>query len=178
MVVVRGGNFQQASDYETTMEITLEEAYHGTSRIIQLENEKIRIKIKPGTADGQTLRIRGKGQKSSNGQNNGDLYVKIKVLNHKKIERKGNDLYTTQKINLFTAVLGGEIIVETIDSKVKLPIPPGTQNGKLFRLKNKGMPVYESRNQFGDLYVKINVQIPERLSDKQKKHFEELKTLF
>jgi curved DNA-binding protein len=143
-----------------------------------LENEKIKIKIKPGTTDGQTLRVKGKGQKASNGLNNGDLYVKIKVLNHPKFERKENDLYTTQKIDLFTAVLGGEIIIETIDGKVKLTIPPGTQHGKTFRLKNKGMPVYQSQNQFGDLYVKIEVQIPERLSDNQKKHFEELKTLF
>lgn len=172
------GNFQQAADYKTTIDITLEEAFHGTSRIIQLENEKIRIKIKPGTVDGQNLRIKGKGQKTSNGQNNGDLYVKIKVLNHPKFERKEYDLHTTQKIDLFTAVLGGEIVVETIDGKVKLPIQPGTQNGKTFRLKNKGMPVYESKNQFGDLYVKIDVQIPERVTDKQKKHFEELKTLF
>lgn len=171
-------NFQQVADYETTVEITLEEAYHGTTRIIQLETEKIRIKIKPGTADGQNLRIKGKGQKALNGQKNGDLYVKIKVLSHPKFERKENDLYTTQKINLFTAVLGGEIIVETIDSKVKLPIPSGTQNGKTFRLKNKGMPVYQNRNQFGDLYIKIQVQIPERLTDTQKRHFEELKTLF
>jgi curved DNA-binding protein len=172
------GNFQQAADYETNIELTLEEAFHGTSRIIQLENEKIRIKINPGVRDGQTLRVKGKGQKASNGQNSGDLYVKIKVLNHPKFERKENDLYTTQKIDLFTAVLGGEIIVETIGSKVKLPIPPGTQNGKTFRLKNKGMPVYQSQNQFGDLYVKINVQIPERLTEKQKKHFEELRNLF
>jgi curved DNA-binding protein len=172
------GDFRQAADYETTVEITLEEAYHGTSRIIQLENEKIRINIKPGSRDGQTLRVKGKGQKAPNGQNSGDLYVKIKVSNHPKFERKENDLYTSQKIDLFTAVLGGEIIVETLDGKVKLPIPAGTQSGKTFRLKNKGMPVYHGKNQFGDMYVKIEVQIPERLSEKQKKHFEELKTLF
>lgn len=172
------GNFQQAADYETTKEITLEEAYHGTSRIIQLENEKIKINIKPGIADGQKLRIKGKGQKANGGLKNGDLYVKIKVLNNAKFERKENDLHTTQRIDLFTAVLGGDIVVETINGKVKLPIPAGTQNGKTFRLRNKGMPVYEIKNQFGDLYVKIDVQIPERLSDKQKKLFEELKTLF
>lgn len=170
-------NFQQAADFETTIDITIEEAFHGTSRIIQLENEKIRITIKPGTSDGQNLRIKGKGQRASNGRS-GDLYVKIKVLNHPRFERKGNDLYVTEKIDLFTAVLGGEIIVETIDGKVKLPIPAGTQNGKTFRLKNKGMPVYNSKNQFGDLYVKIDVILPERLNDKQKKHFEELRALF
>ncbi|MFQ3578647.1 MAG: J domain-containing protein [Bacteroidales bacterium] len=171
-------NFQHAVDYETTIEITLEEAYHGTSRIIQLENEKIRIRVKPGTVDGQQLRIKGKGQKAFNNYGGGDLYVKIRVLKHPNFERKKNDLYITKKIDLFTAVLGGEIIVETIEGKVKLPIPSGTQNGKTFRLKNKGMPVYDNTNQFGDLYVKIEVQIPEKLTDKQKKHFEELKTLF
>jgi curved DNA-binding protein len=172
------GNFQQAADYETTIELTLEEAHHGTSRIIQLDDQKIRINIKPGATDGQTLRIKGKGQKAPNGQINGDLFVKVKVLNHPRFERKENDLFTSKKIDLFTAVLGGEIIVETIDGKVKLPIPPGTQNGKTFRLKSKGMPVYQSQNQFGDLFVKIEVQIPERLTDQQKKRFKELKTLF
>jgi curved DNA-binding protein len=171
-------NFQQAADYETTMEITLEDAYHGTSKIIQVEDEKIRLKIMPGIKDGQILRVKGKGQKAPNGQNNGDLFVIIKVQNHPKFERKVNDLYTSQKIDLFTAVLGGEIIVETIDGKVKLTIPSGTQNGKTFRLKNKGMPVYQSQNQYGDLYLKIDIQIPERLSEKQKKQFEELKALF
>ncbi len=171
-------NVQQAADYETTIEITLEEAYHGTSRIIQLENEKIRIRIKPGITDNQNLRIKGKGQKASNGQIDGDLYVRIKVLKHSKFKRKENDLYLTHKINLFTAVLGGEIFIETIDGKVKLPIKAGTQNGKTFRLKNKGMPVYNSKNQFGNLYVKIEVQIPEKLTNKQRKHFEELRTLF
>jgi curved DNA-binding protein len=174
----RWANVKQAADYETIVEITLEEAYQGTSRIIQLENEKIRINIKPGISDGQILRIKGKGQKAPIGQQDGDLFVKIKVINHTKFERKGNDLYTTQKIDLFTAVLGGEIIVETIDSKVKLVIPAGTQPTKTFRLKNKGMPIYKSKNQYGDLYVKIDIQIPERLTDKQKKYFEEIKTLF
>ncbi len=170
-------NFQRPSDLEATLEITLEEAYKGTSKIIDLGTEKIRVKLKPGTADGQNLKISGKGERLSN-NSSGDLYVKVRVLNHPNFERKGDDLYTTQKINLFTAVLGGDVIVDIFGSKLKLSIPAGTQNGKTFRLKNKGMPKYQNENQFGDLYVKVEVQIPDKLSDKQKQLFEELKTLF
>lgn len=167
------GNHKR-SKYQTSMELTLEEAYSGTSRIIQYNNKKIRITIKPGAYDEQTLRVKG----NSNLQNNDDLHIKIKILKHPKFLRKDDDLYLNQKIDLFTAVLGGEIIVETINGKVKLPIPAGTQNDKTFRLKNKGMPVYQNENKYGNLYVKIKVEIPKNLTEKQLSLFTELKQTF
>lgn len=182
----RSGHFGQGysgsrfkgQDFETEMEISLEEAYHGTSRIFQLENEKIRITTKPGAYDGQVLRIKGKGGKGSSMTNNGDLLVKIKVSAHHLFERKGNDLKIAESINLFDAVLGGHILIRTIDGMIKMNIPVGTQNNKMVRIKGKGMPVYGKPGLFGDLMVQLQVVIPENLTPIQKNLFEQLKKSF
>jgi curved DNA-binding protein len=168
------GDFK-GGDYQTEMEITLHEAYHGTSRIIQLENEKLRITTKPGAYDGQLLRIKGKGGKGSSAAHHGDLFVRIHVDPHTPFRRRGDDLYITQPIDLFTAVLGGDAIVNTLSGQVKVKIAPGVQNGKLIRIKGKGMPIYEKKDAFGDLYAELQVRIPEKLSDKQKELFEQLR---
>ena len=178
----RGGNQQQnqsrkGGDYETEMEISLEEAFDGTSRIIQLENEKLRVTTKPGAYTDQQLRIKNKGAKGSSDANRGDLFVRIRVANHSKFIRKGDDLYQTANINLYDAILGNDIIIETFSGKLKIKILAGTQNGKTIRLKGKGMPVYENTGVFGDFYILINILIPEKLSDKQKALFEELKAI-
>ncbi|WP_310558443.1 J domain-containing protein [Flavobacterium sp.] len=178
----RGGNQQQnqsrkGGDYETEMEISLEEAYSGTSRIIQLENEKLRVTTKPGAYTDQQLRIKNKGAKGSSDANRGDLFVRIRVANNPKFIRKGDDLYLTKNIDLYDAVLGNQVIIETLSGKLKIKIEVGTQNGKTIRLKGKGMPVYEKIGAFGDFYVLIQIQIPEKLTDKQKKLFEELKAI-
>lgn len=176
----RGGSNAQSrrgGDYETEMEISLEEAYQGTSRIIQVENEKLRITTKQGAYTDQQLRIKSKGAKGSSEANRGDLFVRLRVKLHPQFVRKGDDLYTTQNIDLYTAVLGGEVIVNTLSGQVKIKIAEGTQNGKSIRLKGKGMPIYEKSEFFGDLYIQLQVQIPENLTDKQKKLFEELKSI-
>ena len=178
----RGGNQQhnqptKGGDYQTEMEITLQEAYLGTSRIIQLENEKLRISTKPGTYTDQQLRIKNKGAKGSLGANRGDLFVKIKVSENSKYIRKGNDLYQTITINLFDAILGNDAIVETLSGKLKIKIDAGTQNRKSIRLKGKGMPVYEKPETFGDLYILIEIKIPEKLTEEQKSLFEKLKAI-
>ncbi len=167
---------RRGGDYETEMEISLEEAFTGTSRIIQLENEKLRVKTKPGAYTDQQLRIKSKGAKGSNEANRGDLFVRIRVRENPKIIRKGDDLYQTVNVNLYDAILGNEMIVQTVSGNFKIKIEPGTQNGKTIRLKGKGMPKYEKPAFFGDLYLQIQVQIPEKLTDKQKALFEELKT--
>jgi curved DNA-binding protein len=167
---------RRGGDYETEMEISLEEAYAGTNRIIQLENEKLRVTTKPGAHTNQQLKIKGKGAKGSDETNRGDLFVRIKVKEHPRFVRKGDDLYQTVIVNLYDAILGNDIIVETLSGKLKIKITEGTQNGKTIRLKGKGMPVYEKPNLFGDLYLIIQVQIPEKLTEKQKALFEELKT--
>jgi curved DNA-binding protein len=178
----RGGNQQQNQarkgvDYETEMEISLEEAFSGTSRIIQLENEKLRVTTKPGAYTDQQLKIKSKGAQGSSAANRGDLFVRIRVANHPKFVRKGDDLHQIININLYDAILGNDIIIETISGKLKIKIIAGTQNGKTIRLKGKGMPVYEKPLTFGDFYVLIHVQIPTKLSQKQMELFEELKTI-
>jgi len=176
----RGNSRQQprkGGDYETEMEISLQEAYSGTSRIIQLENEKLRVSTKPGAYTDQQLRIKNKGAKGSSEGNRGDLFVRIKIKEDPKLTRKGNDLYQTVTLNLYDAVLGNELIIETLSGKLKIQIPGGTQNGKTIRLKGKGMPVYENPTFFGDLYILIQIVIPEKLTDKQIALFKELKAI-
>ena len=178
----RGANQQQnqarkGGDYETEMEISIEEAFSGTSRIIQLENEKLRVTTKPGAYTDQQLRIKNKGAKGSSDSNRGDLFVRIRVANNPKFIRKGDNLYQTTSINLYDAILGNDVIIETLSGKLKIKVPAGTQNGKTIRLKGKGMPVYEKIGTFGDFYILIQIQIPEKLSDKQKALFEELKAI-
>lgn len=178
-----GGNGRKSQnrkggDYETEMEITLEEAYQGTSRIIQVDNEKLRITTKPGTKDEQQLRIKNKGAKGSGEGIRGDLFVRIKVKPHPTFIRKGDDLYFTQNIDLFTAVLGGEILVNTLSGQVKIKIAEGTQNGKSIRLKGKGMPVYDKSDVFGDFYIQLQIQIPTGLTGEQKELFEKIKAIF
>ncbi len=169
---------RKGGDYETEMEITLEEAFQGTSRTIQVDSEKLRITTKPGSYSDQRLRIKNKGGKGSNEDNRGDLFVIIKVKNHPEFVRKGDDLYYSQSIDLYTAVLGGEIVVNTLSGQVKIKIAEGTQNGKSIRLKGKGMPIYDKKDVFGDFYLEIKVQIPDKLTDKQRELFEQLKETF
>jgi len=167
---------RKGHDYETEMEISLEEAFHGAHRIIPLENEKLRITTKPGAYTDQLLRIKGKGAKGSNEEHRGDLFVRVKVKQHAQFIRKGNDLYTSSTIDLYTAVLGAEIIVAVLSGQVKVIIAGGTQNDKTVRLKGQGMPIYENSISFGDLYIQLKVQIPDRLTDEQRALFEQLKS--
>ena len=168
---------RKGGDYETEMEITLEEAYQGTSRTIQVDEEILRITTKPGSYNDQQLRIKNKGAKGSNANNRGDLFVRIKVKNHLEFIRKGDDLFNTQTIDLYTAVLGGEVIVNTLSGQVKIKIIEGTQNGKSIRLKGKGMPTYDRKDIYGDFYIEIRVSIPDKLTDKQRELFEQLKKI-
>ena len=172
----RNDNFK-GGDYETEIEITLEEAYQGTNRIIQLENEKLRVTTKPGAYNDQLLRIKGKGANGSSALHRGDLFVRIRIKQHPQFIRKGNDLYNSHTIDLYTAILGGEVTLNTLSGQVKTKITEGTQNGKIIRLKGKGMPIYESANTFGDLYIELRIQLPDKLTDKQKELFEQLKAI-
>jgi curved DNA-binding protein len=166
---------KKGGDYQTEMSISLEEAYKGTSRIINVESEKLRISTKPGAYTDQLLKIAGKGAKGSTAALRGDLYVKISVEDKPPFQRRGDNLHVTQSVSIYDAVLGGEILAETMTGKVKLKIEAGTQNGKTLRLKAKGMPVYGKEGSFGDLYVQIQVLIPEKLTETQKELFEKLK---
>jgi len=154
------------NDLAGEITISLQEAYTGTERIIDIGGEKIKLKIKPGAYSGLKLRAKGKGEKAQGGKA-GNLYITINVSPHPDYERKGNDLYMNMPVDLFTALLGGEMEIQTLSGRINMKIPEGTQNGKQFRLKGKGMPVYGTSS-YGDLYVKIQVKLPDKLTPEQK----------
>ena len=154
------------NDLAGEITISLQEAYTGTERIIDLGGEKIKLKIKPGAYSGLKLLAKGKGEKAQGGKA-GNLYITINVSPHPVYERKGNDLYMNMPVDLFTALLGGEMEIQTLSGRINMKIPEGTQNGKQFRLKGKGMPVYGTSSH-GDLYVKIQVKLPDKLTPEQK----------
>lgn len=154
------------NDLAAEITISLQEAYTGTERIIDIGGEKIKLKIKPGAYSGLKLLAKGKGEKAQGGKA-GNLYITINVSPHPDYERKGNDLYMNMPVDLFTALLGGKMEIQTLSGRINMKIPEGTQNGKQFRLKGKGMPVY-GKSSHGDLYVKIQVKLPDKLTPEQK----------
>lgn len=165
----------RGQDYQAEMELSLEEAYQGASRIFQLQDQKIRVSTKPGAYEGQLLRIRGKGAPGTPQGGAGDLYVQIHVQGHPEYERQGDDLLQEFGLDLVTAVLGGKVEIGTLDGKIRISIPEGTQNGRLFRIKGKGMPVYGKKNEFGDMLVRTQIRIPTRLSDRERELYEQLR---
>ena len=171
------GHAPKGQDYEAEMDITLQEAYHGTARLLTLHNQQLRITTKPGVTDGQVLRIKGKGGPAPGGGTSGDLYIKVIVKPDPDFERKGNDLYTTLPLDMYTAILGGDAQVRTMSGQLKLKIPAGTQNDKTLRLRGKGMPVYGKPDQHGDLYVKIHVKLPTSLSAEETELLQKLRDM-
>jgi curved DNA-binding protein len=170
-VVIKG------EDLATETSLTLEEAYHGTTRLIRLNGQTIKVTIKPGVADRQMLRISGKGGSGSSGGPNGDLYLTVRIEPHAEFHRKGNDLHRDLPVDLYTAVLGGKPQINTLKGKVTLTIPKGTPNGTEFRLRGLGMPVYTKKDKFGNLLVKVNVILPENLSQEEMDLFGKLAAL-
>ena len=154
--------------------ISLKQAYEGTSRTIRVGGEKMKVKIPAGIEDGQQLRLKGKGSSTAKGGPKGDLLLTIKVDVPDNYERKGNSLYYDHPVDLYTAVLGGETVVNTFAGKAKLKIPAGTSGGKLFRLKEMGMPEFRNESKKGDLFIRLQIQVPEKLSDEEKELFEKL----
>ena len=166
---------RQGQDLEYPVEVTLEEAYNGTSRIISLgDGERLEVKIPPGVKDGSRVRIAGKG--IGYGGVRGDLYLVISVKPHPLFERKDDDLQVQVTVPLTVAVLGGEVQVPTLKGKVMLKIPPETQNGRIFRLAGQGMP-HLGNSSRGDLLAKVNVALPTNLSAKEKELFKQLSEL-
>jgi curved DNA-binding protein len=133
--------------------------------------------IKPGVADRQTLRIGGKGGSGLRGGPNGDIYLAVKIAPHSEFHRKGNDLHSDLSVELYTAVLGGKTQVKTLQGKVTVNIPKGTANGKELRLRGLGIPVYGKKNEFGNLLVKVDIMLPEHLSEEELDLFKKLSAL-
>jgi curved DNA-binding protein len=171
----RQARASRGNDYQANAEITLEEAYTGTIRLLEVNGEKLQIKLKPGTKDEQTLRIKAKGASGYNGGQRGDIFLKIHVKPHFLYERKEDDLYCEMNVDLYTAILGGKAIVNTLKGAINIDIPKETDNGKTLRLKGLGMPKYGKINEFGDLYAKVKLVLPKKLSKEEIDLFQQLK---
>lgn len=154
--------------------ISLREAYEGTSRTLRVGGEKMKVKIPAGIKDGQRLKLKGKGSSRVHGGSRGNLYLTVNVDVPEGFERKDNHIYYDHPVDLYTAVLGGETVVKTLNGKVKLNVPAGTSSGKLFRLNGMGMPESHNSSKKGDFFVRIQVQVPDKLSDEEKKLFQQL----
>jgi DnaJ-class molecular chaperone len=196
----------RGQDVESPIEVTLEEVYHGSTRLMQLQTQepctacggtgavgnrvcticnstggkitpkRLEVKIPAGVKDGSRIRITGEGGPGLAGGSKGDLYLVVKVLPHKIFERKGDDLYTEVSVPLATVILGGEVKLPTLNGSISLKIPPETQNGKVFRLAGKGMPQLNN-NKHGNMLAKVKVVLPTKLTEEEKKLFEKLRSL-
>ncbi len=166
----------KGQDARAELTVSLEEAFHGTARQVTVDGQTLKLSVRPGIQDGQELRLTGKGQPGMRGGASGDLYLRVRVAEHPRFERKGNDLYCELPVDLYTAVLGGKTELRTLDRTIKVDIAPETQNGKTLRLKGLGMPHYKQAGR-GDLYARITIQVPRNLSKKERELFEQLQKL-
>ena len=198
---------RRGQDVEALIEVSLEEAYHGAKRIMQLQTEepcsacggtgkvgnrvcticngagrkvtprRLEVKIPVGVKEGSKIRIAGEGGTGRAGGGKGDLYLIVKMLSHKQFERKGDDLYVEISVPLVVVLLGGEAEMITLDGKLSLTIPPETQNGKVFRLAGKGMPHLGHDKKYGNIFATVKVALPTNLNAEEKKLFEKLRSL-
>lgn len=198
---------RRGQDIETPVEVSLEEAFHSTTRTLSLQTQeacptcggtgevagatchtcdgmgqvlrphRLEVKVPGGVKTGSRVRVAGEGRAGMGGGANGDLYLVVTVLPNSRFERKGDDLYVDITVPYTEAILGGEIEVSTMTGRVALRIPELTQNGRQIRLKGKGMPVLGSGSAKGDLFARVHIQLPEHLSDEERQHFEALRAL-
>ncbi|SDC94199.1 DnaJ C-terminal domain-containing protein [Williamwhitmania taraxaci] len=167
----------RGEDYNAEISLNLLDAYETHKQTLTVNGSNIRITIPAGIENGQIIKIAGHGGDGNNGGPNGDLYITFKIADHLVFKRLGHNLYMNVDVDLYAAVLGGEITINTISGKVKLNVKAGTQSGSKVKLSGKGFPVYKSKGQFGDLYVTYAIKIPTNLTEKQKELFSELANL-
>lgn len=170
------GQFK-GQDYNAELHLDLKDVYTTHKRTLTVNGKNIRLTIPAGVENDQVIKIKGYGGEGLNGGPNGDLYLKFSIANHSQFKRDKNNLYTTVNIDLYTAILGGDITIDTFDGKVKLKVKPETQNGTKVKLKGKGFPVYKKKDKYGDLIVTYNIEMPTNLSEKEKELFKELAKL-
>ncbi|GAB3577481.1 J domain-containing protein [Spirosoma luteolum] len=167
----------RGQDFQAELHLNLRDAYTTHKQTLTVNGKNIRITVPAGIENGQKIKLAGYGAPGLNGGPAGDLYITFAIADDSRFRRLGNDLYVDETIDLYTAVLGGERIVDTFDGKVKLTVKPETQTGTKVRLKGKGFPVYKQDGAFGDLYITWQVTLPTNLSDEQKDLFRQLSTL-
>jgi curved DNA-binding protein len=165
---------RRGRDLEVEVEVTLEEAFRGTTRSLQIGDRRLEARIPPGVYTGARVRLAGQGESGRQGGAAGDLYLNIRVLPHATFERDGDDLFTEVPVDIYSAALGGEVRVPTIDGSVMLKIPPQTQSGRTLRLRGKGMPRLNDPNTRGDLYARVRLVLPEPLSERELQALREL----
>jgi DnaJ-class molecular chaperone len=173
---------RKGSDLEHELELSLEEAYNGATRRLSFKHEEqtrtVDVRIPAGVDDRSRVRVSGEGEQGSGGGAAGDLYLRIRLVPHPVFERKGRDLYVKVAVPVPIGVLGGHAEVQTISGKpARLKIPPLTQNGQVFRLKGYGMPAVGKTDEKGDLYARVEAQLPTRLSTEERSHWEALAKL-
>ena len=167
----------RGQDFNAQLQLNLKDVYTAHKRTLTVNNKNIRNTIPAGVENGQIIKIKGHGGKGVNGGPNGDLYIEFSINNLSQFKRDGDNLYASVDLDLYTAMLGGEIMVNTFDGKVKLTVKPETQNGTKVKLKGKGFPKYKKEGQFGDLYISYNLKTPKKLSAKEKELFNDLSKL-
>ncbi len=164
-------------DIEAEAHITLEDAYRGTTRSVQIETRRLNVRIPAGARDGMRIRLSNQGEPGYADGPAGDLYIIVRIEKHPVFRREDSDLHIDLKVSLYDAVLGGSVPVPTLDGHVTLNIKPGTQSGQTIRLRDKGMPRLEQSGTRGDLYAHILIEVPQNLTDHERALFEELRTL-
>ncbi|MBN3519430.1 J domain-containing protein [Algoriphagus lutimaris] len=167
----------KGQDYNAELHLDLKDVYSTQKQILTVNDKKIRLTVPAGVENGQQIKIKGNGGPGINGGPNGDLYIKFIITNSTPFKREGDNLYKDVDLDLYTAILGGEIIIDTFDSKVKLKISPETKNGTKAKLKGKGFPVYKKEGQFGDLIITYHIKTPTGLTEREKELFKELQKL-
>ncbi|MDB5231394.1 MAG: DnaJ-class molecular chaperone CbpA [Chitinophagaceae bacterium] len=167
----------RGEDYNAELKQKLSDAYTTRKEIITVNGNNIRITIPAGIEGGQVIKLKGYGGPGINGGPNGDLYIKFVMDNDTNLNRTGNDLSMTVDVPLYTAILGGEVTIDTLGGKIKLKIPPETLNGTKTRLKGKGFPVYKEEGKYGDLFITYNIKLPTGLSEEEKNLFRQLANL-
>lgn len=167
----------RGQDYNAELQINLNDVMHTHQQTFTINGKNIRITVPAGIENGQVIRLKGYGAPGINNGPAGDLYITFTIAPHPVFKRSGKDLYTTAPIDLYTAILGGETILDTLNGKVKLKVNPLTQNGTKIKLKGKGVPVYKKEGESGDLYVTYEVKLPTHLSEKEKELFTQLSKL-
>ena len=173
----RSGVKFRGQDFNTELRLDLKDVYRTHKRTLTLNGKNIRLNIPAGVKNEQVIRIKGHGGKGLNGGPNGDLYIKFYLVNNTRFRRDKDDLHLKVNVDLYKAILGGDIIIETFDGKVKLKLQPETQNGTKVKLKGKGFPTYKKEGLFGDLYITYQIKIPSGHSEKEKRLFKELAKL-
>tara|TARA_R110002074_G_scaffold7628_4_gene32277 strand:- start:7040 stop:7927 length:888 start_codon:yes stop_codon:yes gene_type:complete len=166
----------RGQDFNAALHLDLKDVYTTHKRTLTVNKKNIRITIPAGVENGQIIKIKGHGGKGVNGGPNGDLYIEFSIVNHSIFKRDKDNLYVTIDLDLYKALLGGELMVDTFNGKVKLNIKPETQNGTKVKLKGKGFPKYKKEGEFGDLYIIYQIKLPTKLSNKEKELIKQLQT--